>query len=309
MVRQRTLKNSIHCSGIGLHLGDKISMTLHPAEADSGIRFLRTDIEGTAACVPADWRHAIETPLCTTLMNPQGVRIATIEHLMAALAGCGVDNCLIELNGSEVPIMDGSAAPFVFLIECAGVVEQPAPRRSLRILERIEVVEPGRSVALVPDSDFTVAYDIDFPSPAVAQQSWRGSINEHAFKRDLSRARTFGFLEDVTRLRERGLARGGSLDNAVVISGTTILNTGGLRYEDEFVRHKVLDGVGDLYLTGGPIEGRFEAHCAGHAITLRLLHKLFAETAAWEWVESPAPERRGSRPSAEVMPLRAVARA
>lgn len=283
IVRQRTLKNSIHCSGIGVHSGVKVSMVLRPAEADSGIVFRRTDPAGRGAEIEALWSNAIETPLCTTLQGPNGVRVATIEHLMSALLGCGVDNAVIELNGGEVPIMDGSAAPFVFLIECAGVVEQRAPRRGLRVLKKVEIREPHRAASLAPASGFSIDFEIDFDNPLVGQQEWFGHLTSESYKEDIARARTFGFLHEIDKLRAMGLARGGSLDNAVVISGEEILNAGGLRYENEFVRHKVLDSIGDLLLAGGTIIGHFSGLRAGHSLTLRLLQKLFAEDGAWEW--------------------------
>lgn len=278
VIAQRTLKNAIHCSGIGLHSGVKVAMTLKPAEADSGIVFRRTDLPGQPE-IPALWTHAIETPLCTTIVTGD-VKIATIEHLLSAFAGLGIDNCLIEIGGPEVPAMDGSAAPFVFLIECAGVVEQRAPRRAFRILERVEESEPHRSCRLAPAEAFELRFEIEFDSAVIGRQVYDGEIDESVYKRDISRARTFGFFHEVEALQKHGLARGGSLENAVVIEGDRILNEGGLRFVDEFVRHKALDCVGDLYLAGGPIVGRFEGEKAGHALTLRLLKSLFAREGA-----------------------------
>jgi UDP-3-O-[3-hydroxymyristoyl] N-acetylglucosamine deacetylase len=282
IIPQKTLKNSIQCSGIGLHSGVKVNMTLHPGAPDSGIMFCRTGLPGGPVEIPATWEYAIETPLCTTLLDPAGdTKIATIEHLMSALLGCGIDNARIELDGPEVPVMDGSAAPFVFLIECAGTVRQEAPRRVIEIMKEVSVSEPERSIALNPGANMSVDFEIDFDSPVVAQQSWSMQVSEGAYKRDISRARTFGFLHEVDRLRAMGLARGGSLDNAIVIDGTQILNPGGLRYENEFVRHKVLDLIGDLFLAGGPVIGATRGFRAGHALTLRLLQKLFADHDAW----------------------------
>jgi len=309
-VQQRTLKNSIHCSGVGLHNGEKVSMTLHPAAADSGIRFRRTDIAGGGAEIQATWRNAIETPLCTTLVSADGTRIATIEHLMSAFLGCGIDNLLVELSGPEVPIMDGSAAPFVFLIECAGTVEQKARRRALRVLKHVAVDEPQRAASLTPGDSLSVHFEIDFESPVIAKQECFTRITDGSYKREIARARTFGFLHDVDRLRAMGLARGGSLDNAIVISGRDILNEGGLRFEDEFVRHKVLDSIGDLFLIGAPIQGHFHGLRAGHSLTLRLLHKMMADADAWEWVDAqePAALQPHAEPTGAVLPLtRAVA--
>jgi UDP-3-O-[3-hydroxymyristoyl] N-acetylglucosamine deacetylase len=282
---QKTLKNSIHCSGIGLHSGTKINMTLLPAPANSGVVFRRVDIKKGTNEIKATWENAVETPLCTTLVGPNGIRIATIEHLMSALAGYEVDNVVIELDGAEVPVMDGSAAPFVFLIECAGTLEQSAPRRALRVLEHVETAESHRSASLMPGKGFTVNFEIDFDSRAVGRQECFVELSQTAFKREVSRARTFGFLQEFDKLLELGLARGGSLDNAVVISGDTVMNEGGLRYENEFVRHKVLDSIGDLYLIGGPLIGHFQGVRAGHALTLRLIQTLFADQSAWEWVD------------------------
>lgn len=258
-------------------------MTLHPAAPNTGIVFRRTDLSGSDRDIHASWRNVVETMLCTTLAGDGGVRVGTIEHLMSALSGCAIDNVLIEINGPEVPVMDGSAAPFVFLIECAGTVAQDAPRRALEILREVSVREPDRAAAMAPGRGLAIDFEIDFESPVVARQAWSVQITESVYKRDVARARTFGFLHEVDRLRAMGLARGGSLDNAIVISGERVLNAGGLRYENEFVRHKVLDLVGDLYLAGGPIMGSVRGFRAGHALTLRMLRTLFADEDAWTW--------------------------
>lgn len=287
-LNQRTLKNAIHCSGVGLHSGARITMTLHPAEADHGIVFVRSDRRG-APRIAATWDNAIETPLCSTLVGAGGIKVATVEHLLSAFAGCGIDNVLVELDGAEVPIMDGSAAPFVFLIECAGTLEQPESRRALKIVKTVEVVEPHRAAMLAPASPgatslLEIDFEIDFDSPLIARQSWRLALDPESYRREICRARTFGFLHEVDQLRARGLGLGGSLDNAIIIDGKGILNEGGLRYENEFVRHKILDSIGDLYLAGGPIAGSFTGRRAGHALTLRLLKTLFADKSAWRWV-------------------------
>ncbi len=303
VVRQQTLKNSIHCSGVALHSGAKVSMVLHPAEADTGIVFRRTDSAGGSE-VQALWRNAIETPLCTTLVDAKGNQVATVEHLMSALNACGIDNAVIELNGPEVPIMDGSAAPFVFLIECAGVEAQSSPRRALRILSEVSVSEPHRSASLAPGNGSTIGFEIDFPNTLIGRQEWFTEVNESTFKRDVARARTFGLVQDIEKMRAMGLARGGSLENAIVVNGQEVLNEEGLRFPNEFVRHKVLDSIGDLYLVGTPIMGHFQGDRAGHALTLRLLHTLFAEEDAWEWTElTAAPVASG----AQTQPNRAVA--
>ncbi len=306
-VWQKTLKNPIHCSGVGLHTGTKVSMSLHPADADSGIVFRRTDIAAGAAQIAATWRNAVETPLCTTLEDENGVKISTIEHLMAALRGCGIDNALIELTGPEVPIMDGSAAPFVFLIECAGTVKLAAPRRALRIIEPVSIGDSDRSASLAAGDGFSINFEIDFDSPAVSRQEWFVDVTEQSFKREIARARTFGFLHEVDELRARGLARGGSLDNAIVISGEEIINDGGLRFQNEFVRHKVLDSIGDLYLAGAPILGHFYGVRSGHALTLRLLRALFDTAAAWRWVDLTEADQTARGRAAGLSVARAVA--
>jgi UDP-3-O-[3-hydroxymyristoyl] N-acetylglucosamine deacetylase len=281
VVQQRTIKNPIHCRGVGLHSGVKVSMTLHPAAPNSGVVFRRTDAGGAGAEIVAHWRNVVESSLCTTLSNGEGITIGTVEHLMAALAGAEIDNVLIELDGPEVPIMDGSAAPFVFLIECAGVVEQDAPRRAIRILKKVAVGDGEKSATLMPDSGFSMSFEIDFASRAINRQDLSIVFDSDSFKSEISRARTFGLLHEVDRLRAAGLARGGSLDNSVVVSGDTILNEGGLRYADEFVRHKLLDAVGDLYLAGGPIIGHFRGERSGHLLNRKLLEAVFATPSAW----------------------------
>jgi len=260
--------------------------------------------------IPATWEHAIETPLCTTLVDrgrgADGPMIATIEHLMSALLGCGIDNAEVELDGPEVPVMDGSAAPFVFLIECAGTVQQDAPRRVIEILKEVSVFEPDRSASFSPGSGMSVDFEIDFDNPVVARQSWSMQVTESAYKRDIARARTFGFLHEVDHMRAMGLARGGSLDNAIVISGDQILNSGGLRYEDEFVRHKVLDLIGDIFLAGAPVIGLTRGIRAGHSLTLRLLQSLFVDRDAWSWREMSESDL-GQFMGATTTPARAVA--
>src|SRR5436305_5712181 len=275
---QRTLKTSIGCRGIGLHSGDRVAMTLHPAAPDTGIVFRRT---GSAAEIRANWANTIESPLCTVLSNGEGNAVGTVEHLMAALAGAAVDNAIIELDGREVPIMDGSAAPFLFLIECAGVVEQDAARRAIKVLKEVSVTEDGASAALLPDHGFSMSFEIDFDNPLIRRQDICLLFDAATFKTELGRARTFGLLDELDRLPAAGLARGGSLDNAVVVGRDHVLNVGGLRYADEFVRHKLLDAFGDLYLAGGPVLGSFRGVRSGHAHTRHLLSALFADPGAW----------------------------
>ena len=289
-VAQRTLKQPINCSGIALHCGLNITMTLSPGEVDSGILFRRTEIAGGGALIPARWDQVTDTRMCSTLGNQDGITIGTVEHLMAALAGMEIDNAVVEVNGPEVPIMDGSAAPFVFLIESAGVVAQDRPRRVIRVLKPVAVDDGERYASLTPGNGFSVSFDIDFDSAAVSRQRISVELGNGAFKHELARARTFGFLHEVEELRAAGLARGGSLDNAVVVNGDKILNEGGLRYDDEFVRHKALDAIGDLYLAGAPLRGHFYGQCSGHGTNNTLLRALFADADAWSYDEMRTDE-------------------
>jgi UDP-3-O-[3-hydroxymyristoyl] N-acetylglucosamine deacetylase len=253
-------------------------MTLRPAPPGTGIVFRRTD---SAAEIRANWANTVESALCTVLSNGEGISVGTVEHLMAALAGAEIDNAVVELDGPEVPVMDGSAAPFLFLIECAGVVEQDAPRRAIKVLKPVSVIKDGARAELFPDHGFSMSFEIDFDNPLIRQQEISLVFDAQTFKTELSRARTFGLLDDVDRLRAAGYARGGSLDNAVVVGHDHVLNTGGLRYGDEFVRHKLLDAFGDLYLAGGPVIGCFRGVRSGHSHTRRLLAELFADDEAW----------------------------
>jgi UDP-3-O-[3-hydroxymyristoyl] N-acetylglucosamine deacetylase len=277
---QRTLKTRIGCRGVGLHSGQRVTMTLLPAAPDTGVVFRRTD---AGAEILANWFNTIESPRCTILSNGEGITIGTVEHLMAALAGAEIDNAIVELDGPEVPIMDGSSAPFLFLIECAGLVEQEAARRAIKVLKPVTITEEGATAALLPDHGFSMSFEISFPNPLISRQDMCLVFDAATFKTELSRARTFGFLDEVDRLRAAGFGRGGSLDNVVVVSGDHILNAGGLRYADEFVRHKLLDAFGDLYLAGGPIIGRFRGARSGHAHTRHLLAALFADSEAWRY--------------------------
>lgn len=284
-ILQKSLKASIGCTGIGLHSGRKVSMSLHPAAAGTGIVFRRTDLGGDDGLIPATWDRVVDTRMATTIGNDQGARVSTIEHLMAALAGCGVDNAVIDIDGSEVPVMDGSAAPFVFLIECAGLCEQDAPRRAIKLHRPIEVGDENKFINAHPDEAFSVSFAIDFGDSVVARQELSMRLVNGTFKAEIARARTFGFLHEVDALRKAGLALGSSLDNAVVIGSDGVLNREGLRYEDEFVRHKILDCVGDLYLAGMPIIGRIQALRSGHALNSRFLKALFENRDAWSIVE------------------------
>ncbi|HTZ37564.1 MAG TPA: UDP-3-O-acyl-N-acetylglucosamine deacetylase [Stellaceae bacterium] len=278
IIRQRTVAGPASCRGIGLHGGDPVAMTLRPAAPDTGIVFRRVD---AGAEIAASWRNTVDAALCTVLSNGEGIEVQTIEHLMAALAGSGVDNAIVELDGAEVPAMDGSAGPFVELIERAGIAMQDAPRRAIKVLKPVEIVNGCASAALLPDHGFSMSFAIDFDNPLIRSQDMMVSFEPDTFRTELSRARSFCLLDDVDRMRAAGLARGGSLDNAIVVSGDRVLNDGGLRFADEFVRHKLLDAFGDLYLAGGPIIGHFRGARSGHAHTRRLLAALFADPGAW----------------------------
>lgn len=280
---QRTLRRPIRFTGIGLHSGATITMTLSPAPVDQGVVFVRSDLRGGAAVVPAGWDAVVDTRMCTVLGNAAGTTVGTVEHIMAAFRGCGVDNVTVTLDAPETAIMDGSAAPFTAEIDEAGVVEQDAPRRYIRILRPITVRDGDKSVSLSPSDQATFSFEIDFDSPVISRQSATFVLNGPVFRRDLAGARTFGFLEEVEALRGMGLARGGSLDNVIVISEDRVLNEDGLRFENEFVRHKILDAVGDLYQAGAPIIGAFRGLRSGHAMNNRLLRAVFADASAWCW--------------------------
>ena len=275
---QQTLRAATACRGIGLHCGKPVTMRMRPAAPYAGIVFHRMD---AGAEIRALWSSTCESTLSTVLSNGEGIRVGTIEHLMAALAGCGIDNAVVELDGPEVPIMDGSAAPFVCMIERAGIVPQDAARRAIKILKPVTVNENGASAALLPEHGFSMSFEIDYDNPLIRRQDITLSFEPGTFEAELAPARTFGLIDDLPRLQAAGLALGGSLDNAVVVSGSRVLNQGGLRYADEFVRHKLLDAIGDLYLAGAPIIGHFRGLRSGHALTRRLLATLFADRNAW----------------------------
>lgn len=289
-VGQKTVLNPVSCEGVGLHSGKGVSMTIHPAGPGVGIVFRRTDVKNADSVIFADWRNVTGTTLGTTISNRAGVEVATIEHLMAALWGADIDNAIIEINGPEVPIMDGSSDQFTFMLECAGLKLQDQPRKVIRILEEIEFCKGDRCASLKPSQKgFIAEFEIDFASAAIARQKCRFDFSEVSFRKEVGRARTFGFAEEVNKLRSMGLARGGSLENAVVVSGNKILNKEGLRYRDEFVRHKVLDSIGDLFLAGARIEGVFHGKRSGHEINNFLLHTLFANEGAWEMAPMASP--------------------
>ncbi len=282
MLRQRTIKRAIKSTGVGLHTGRKVVMTLRPAQADTGIVFRRVDLDRPVD-IRADARAVTDTRLCSALEGG-GAKVATVEHLMSALAGLGIDNLYVELTGPEVPIMDGSAGPFVFLLQSAGIEEQRAPKRFFRIRRPVEVRDGDKWARFEPYDGFKVSFSIVFDHPVFerATQSLTIDFAETAYTKEVARARTFGFAQDVEALRNAGLALGGSLDNAVVLDEYRVLNSDGLRYADEFVKHKVLDAIGDLYLVGHPLIGSFIAHKSGHALNNQLLRATLAQPDAWE---------------------------
>ena len=290
MIRQRTLKNLIHATGVGLHTGVKVEMTLRPAAENTGILFRRIDLDPPAD-IPVDPYRVTDTRLCSALEGP-GAKVATVEHLMSALAGLGVDNAVIDLDGPEVPILDGSAAPFVFLLQSAGIVEQAAPKRYLRVLKPVVVEDGDKRVSLAPYNGFRLEFTIDFDHPVFERTGKTAVVDfgETSYIKEVARARTFGFMQEVEYLRSNGLALGGSLDNAIVVDDYRVLNADGLRYEDEFVKHKMLDAIGDLYVLGKPILGRYEAHKSGHALNNRLLRTLLEDAEAWDIVSFAAED-------------------
>lgn len=284
MIKQRTLKNVIRATGVGLHTGEKVYLTLRPAVPDTGIVFRRVDLD-TPVDIPAIPENVGETTLSTTLVK-DGIRVATIEHLLSALAGLGIDNAYIDLNASEVPIMDGSAGPFVFLIQSAGIQEQNAPKRFIRIKKPVKVDHGDKWVEFKPYDGFKVAFTIDFEHPAFKERHQMAEVDfsTTSFVKEVSRARTFGFMSQIETLRANNLALGGSLDNAIVVDDYRVLNEDGLRYVDEFVKHKILDSIGDLYLLGRSLIGAFSGYKSGHALNNKLLRVLLAQEDAWELV-------------------------
>jgi len=284
MLKQRTLKNAIRATGVGLHTGRKVFMTLRPAAINTGIVFRRVDLDPPVD-VPADANIVGETMLGTTLIKGD-VKVATVEHLMSALAGLGIDNLYVDLSAPEVPIMDGSAAPFVFLLQSAGIAELNAPKKFLRVRKTVRVEEDGKWAEFSPYDGFKVNFSIDFEHPVFKThlQSSTIDFSTTSFLREVSRARTFGFLRDIEMLRSNRLALGGNIDNAIVLDDFRVLNEDGLRYEDEFVRHKILDAIGDLYLAGYSLLAEFTGYKSGHGLNNKLVRALFAQADAWEEV-------------------------
>ena len=284
MIKQRTIKNVIRATGIGLHTGGKIHLTLRPAAVDTGIIFRRIDQE-PAVDIPAKPENVSDTRLSTTLSRG-GVKVSTVEHLMSAFAGLGVDNAYVEVSAAEVPIMDGSAGPFVFLLQSAGILEQQSFKKFIRIKKPLRVEDGDKWVKFEPFNGFKVSFSIDFDHPMFKKtvQTVAVDFSTTSFVKEVSRARTFGFMNELEKLQDAGLAQGGSFNNAIVLDAFRILNADGLRYQDEFVKHKVLDSIGDLYLLGHPLVGAFSAHKSGHTLNNRLLQKLVADRNAWELV-------------------------
>lgn len=284
MIRQRTLKNIIRATGIGLHSGEKVYLTLRPAAVDTGIVFRRMDLDPVVE-IPALAKNVGETTMSTTLVKGE-VKVDTVEHLLSAMAGLGIDNAYVELSASEVPIMDGSAGPFVFLIQSAGLEEQDAPKQFIRILREVTVEDGEKRATFVPFEGFKVGFEIDFDHPVFEGRTQTASVDfsSTSFVKEVSRARTFGFMRDIEFLRTHNLALGGSVDNAIVVDEDSVLNEDGLRYEDEFVKHKILDAIGDLYLLGKSLIGEFRGYKSGHALNNLLLRTLLEQPDAWEVV-------------------------
>jgi UDP-3-O-[3-hydroxymyristoyl] N-acetylglucosamine deacetylase len=293
MISQRTLKNVIRATGVGIHSGEKVFMALRPAAVNTGIIFRRTDLDPVVE-VPARAEYVSDTSMNTTLER-DGVRVSTVEHLMSALAGMGIDNAYVDVSNVEVPIMDGSAGPFVFLVQSAGIQEQSAPKKFIRVTEPLEVRQGDKWARLEPHDGFRVSFKIDFNHPVINSRRSFTSVDfsTTSFLKEVARARTFGFMRDIEMLRARNLILGGSMDNAVVLDDYRVLNEDGLRYEDEFVKHKVLDAIGDLYLLGHPLIGAFSGYKSGHELNNALLLKLQARSESWEEVtfedEAEAP--------------------
>ena len=290
MIKQRTLKNIVRATGVGLHTGEKVYLTLRPAAPNGGIIFRRVDLTPVLE-IKAD-PYAVGDTRLSSCLERDGARVQTVEHLMSALAGLGIDNVYVDLTSGEVPIMDGSASPFVFLLQSAGIEEQPAAKKFIRIKKTVEVSQADKWVKFEPYNGFRVDFSIDFRHPVFARSNKRVIVDfEHtSYIKEVSRARTFGFMQDVENMRSQGLALGGSLDNAIVMDEYRVLNLDGLRYEDEFVKHKALDAIGDLYLLGHPVIGAYSAYKSGHALNNGLLRKLVEDETSWEFVTFLKPE-------------------
>ncbi|MEO7251053.1 MAG: UDP-3-O-acyl-N-acetylglucosamine deacetylase [Arenimonas sp.] len=306
MIKQRTLKNAIRATGVGLHSGEKVYMTLRPAAPDTGIIFRRTDFQ-RAIEIKAKAELVGDTSLCTALVQGD-VRVMTIEHLLSAMAGLGIDNAYVDLSTAEVPIMDGSAGPFVFLLQSAGIEEQNKAKRFIRIKSPVKVEDGDKWARFEPFEGFKVGFTIDFNHPMFQKSVSSAEIDfsTTSFVKEVSRARTFGFMKDIEYLRERNLALGGSMDNAIVLDDYRVLNDDGLRYEDEFVKHKILDAIGDLYLLGHSLIGAFYGYKSGHALNNKLLRALLAEQSAWEYVTFEDEQAASAAPISFAHPAQAL---
>lgn len=284
-VKQRTLKNKIQTTGVGLHTGKKVTLTLRPAPDNTGIIYRRTDLS-PAVDFPVDAKSVRDTMLCTCLVNENNVRISTVEHINAALAGLGIDNIIIEVDAPEIPIMDGSASPFIYLLLDAGIAEQDAPKKFLRVKQTVRVENGDKWAEIRPYSGFKLDFTIDFNHPAIdgSSQRYQMDFSSESFIRQISRARTFGFMRDIEMLQSKGLCLGGSLDCAIVVDDYRVLNEDGLRFDDEFVRHKMLDTIGDLYMCGHNMLAEVVCYKSGHALNNQLLQALLANQEAWEFV-------------------------
>ncbi|MFL0806178.1 MAG: UDP-3-O-acyl-N-acetylglucosamine deacetylase [Oceanobacter sp.] len=290
MIPQRTLKNVIRATGVGLHSGEKVYLTLKPAPVDTGIIFRRTDLDPVVD-IKADAMNVGETTMSTTLGHGEA-KVDTVEHLLSAMAGLGIDNAMVEVSAQEVPIMDGSSGPFIFLLQSAGILEQQAAKRFIRIKKRVEVTDGDKSAAFVPYDGFKVSFEIDFDHPVLKRSVQKACLDfsSTTYVKEVSRARTFGFLKDIEHMRSQDLAKGGSDKNAIVVGDYRIMNEDGLRYDDEFVKHKILDAVGDLYLLGHSLIGEYIGYKSGHGLNNQLLRELLKHDDAWEFVEFPADE-------------------
>ncbi|HEY5994434.1 MAG TPA: UDP-3-O-acyl-N-acetylglucosamine deacetylase [Gallionellaceae bacterium] len=290
MVRQRTLKKPVQAIGVGLHSGEKVSLAMRPAPVNSGIIFRRVDLSPVAE-IPAE-AHAVHDTRLSTCLEGNGGRVATIEHLMSAFAGLGIDNAYVDMTSAEVPIMDGSAGTFIFLLQSAGIEEQPAAKKFIRVKKSIEVKDGDKWVRFDPYNGYKLDFTIKFPHPVIANTPQKVTVDlgEHSYIRDISRARTFGFMHEVEAMRSQGRALGGNLDNSIVMDEYRVINPDGLRFEDEFVKHKVLDAIGDLYLLGHPLIGAFSGHKSGHALNNALVRALLEDEDAWEFVTFGKPE-------------------
>ena len=294
MIKQCTIKDSVTALGVGLHKGEKVRLTLRPAPANTGIIFRRVDLDPVVD-IPATPDAVGETTLCTCLVNEQGVQVSTVEHLLSAVSSLGIDNLIVEIDSPEIPIMDGSALPFVYLLQSVGIVESNAPKRFIKITKPIRIDEGDKWAELLPYEGFKVNFAIEFNHPVISNtgQTMSMELSSCSFIKEISRARTFGFMKDIEFLRSHNLALGGSLENAIVLDDYRMLNSNDLRYDDEFVKHKILDAIGDLYMCGHSILGELNAFKSGHALNNLLLREVFKQTDAWEWVtyedESQAP--------------------